>query len=182
MMPKNTILIVDDDETFLQVMARSFRRKGYEAITANSVELARTLLHRHNPQMAVVDLKMQGGESGLRLLPELKAFSGDLTIVVLTGYASIATAVEAIRLGARDYLCKPVDTDQILLALNGQPEPAVVPEIPMSVNRVEWEYIQKVLQEHQGNISATARSLGMHRRTLQRKLAKHPAARKPRIE
>ena len=175
-MTKATILIVDDDKTFLQVLARSLRRKGYEAITADSVSRARELLPHHKPQMAIVDLKMQG-ESGLSLIPDLKVFSEKLAIVVLTGYASIATAVEAIRLGAKDYLCKPVDTDQILLALQGQPESPSVPETPMSINRVEWEHIQKVLHEHQGNISATARSLGMHRRTLQRKLAKRPAAR-----
>ena len=176
-MTKTTVLIVDDDETFLQVLARSLRRKGYEAITAHSADRARKLLERHSPQLAIVDLKMQG-ESGLGLIPDLKIFSENLNIVVLTGYASIATAVEAIRLGAKDYLCKPVDTDQILQAL--QQEPIVspsVPETPMSINRVEWEHIQKVLHEHQGNISATARSLGMHRRTLQRKLAKNPTAR-----
>lgn len=175
-MTKTIILIVDDDETFLQVLARSFRRKGFEAITANSVDRARELLPHHKPQMAVVDLKMQG-ESGLSLIPDLKMFSETLAIVVLTGYASIATAVEAIRLGAKDYLCKPVDTDQILHALQGEPVSPAVPETPMSINRVEWEHIQKVLHEHQGNISATARSLGMHRRTLQRKLAKRPAVR-----
>ena len=175
-MTHTTILIVDDDKTFLQVLARSFRRKGFEAITADSTDRARELLPRHNPQMAIVDLKMQG-ESGLGLIPDLKRFSNNLDIIVLTGYASIATAVEAIRLGAKDYLCKPVDTDQILQALQGQPVLPSVPETPMPVNRVEWEHIQKVLHEHQGNISATARSLGMHRRTLQRKLAKHPATR-----
>ena len=172
-MTKTTVLIVDDDQTFLQVLARSLRRRGYEAITADSAARARELLQRHCPQMAVVDLKMQH-ESGLSLIPDLKAFSSQLSIIVLTGYASIATAVEAIRLGARDYLCKPVDTSQILNALQGEPVSPAVPEAPMSVNRVEWEHIQKVLHEHQGNISATARSLGMHRRTLQRKLARHP--------
>lgn len=173
-MTKTTVLIVDDDETFLQVLARSLRRKGYDAITAHSADRARELLQRHYPQMAIVDLKMQG-ESGLSLIPDLRAFSEKLNIVVLTGYASIATAVEAIRLGAKDYLCKPVDTDQILNALTGHPLSSSVPESPMSISRVEWEHIQKVLHEQQGNISATARSLGMHRRTLQRKLAKRPA-------
>lgn len=175
-MAKTTVLIVDDDKTFLQVLARSLRRKGYEAVTAHSADRARELLHRHHPEMAIVDLKLQG-ESGLSLIPDLRVFSDQLRIIVLTGYASIATAVEAIRLGAMDYLCKPVDTNQILHALTGQSQPSPVPDTPMSVSRIEWEHIQKVLHEHQGNISATARSLGMHRRTLQRKLSKHPTAR-----
>lgn len=174
-MSANLVLVVDDDETFVQVMARSLRRKGYDAITAHSVAKARDLLTRFTPDMAIVDLKMPR-ESGLQLIPELKAFNQNINIVVLTGYASIATAVEAMRRGARDYLCKPANTQQILLALAGQSPPSQdIPDTPISVNRLEWEYIQKVLQEHDGNISATARSLGMHRRTLQRKLAKHPS-------
>ena len=174
---KTIILVVDDDKTFLQVLARSLRRKGYEAITADSVARARQLLLRHTPDMAVVDLKMQG-ESGLALLPELKAANESIGIIVLTGYASIATAVEAMRLGATDYLCKPADTHQILQALTGHTSPSDpdIPDTPMSVEQVEWEHIHKVLQEHNGNISATARSLNMHRRTLQRKLAKSPVS------
>ena len=177
-MTENKVLIVDDDPTFLQVLARSLRRRGYEAITADSVQRARELMLRHSPKMAIVDLKMQH-ESGLLLIPDLKAFNPHMKIIVLTGYASIATAVEAMRQGAKDYLCKPADTAQILDALTGctpNNSPDDIPETPMSVNRVEWEYIQKVLYENNGNISATARSLNMHRRTLQRKLAKKSAS------
>ena len=167
------IMVVDDDQTFLQVLARSLRRKGYEAITADSVNRARELLKRHSPDMAVVDLKMQG-ETGLTLLPDLKAANNRMNIIVLTGFASIATAVEAMRLGARDYLCKPADTHQIINALLGKNAPATpeIRESPMSVEQLEWEHLHKILQEHEGNVSATARSLNMHRRTLQRKLAK----------
>ncbi len=177
-MTAKTIIIVDDDHIFLQVLARSMRRRGYEAITADSVARARLLLERYTPDLAVIDLKMKG-ESGLNLVPELSRINKDIKSIVLTGYASIATAVEAIRLGALDYLCKPADTDQILAALNidnENPNRAVsISETPMSVDRLEWEYIQKVLRENNDNISATARSLGMHRRTLQRKLSKNPA-------
>lgn len=167
------ILVVDDDQTFLQVLARSLRRKGYEAITADSVTRAQELLTRHTPDMAVVDLKMQGA-TGLTLVPVLKDLNPGMQVIVLTGYASIATAVEAMRLGARDYLCKPADTQQILKALHGDKttDESVIPETPMSVEQLEWEHLQKVLHEHNGNISATARSLNMHRRTLQRKLAR----------
>ncbi|WP_211826970.1 response regulator transcription factor [Kistimonas asteriae] len=170
------ILLVDDDVTFHQVLARSLRRKGFEVIVADGVDNAHSLLTRYQPDYAVVDLKMEGA-SGLALIPALQTLAPDCKTVVLTGYASIATAVEAMRLGAVDYLCKPADTTQILAALQGKaPNPSLSPaEQPMSVDRVEWEHIQKVLYEHEGNISATARSLGMHRRTLQRKLAKRPA-------
>ncbi|GAA4649522.1 response regulator transcription factor [Kistimonas scapharcae] len=169
------VLLVDDDVTFHQVLARSFRRKGFDVIVADGVDNALSLLARYQPDYAVVDLKMEGA-SGLALIPVLQTQAPDCRTIVLTGYASIATAVEAIRLGAMDYLCKPADTDQILAALQGKtPNPHLPPaEQPMSVDRVEWEHIQKILHDHEGNISATARSLGMHRRTLQRKLAKRP--------
>ena len=127
------------------------------------------------PAYVVVDLKMPGN-SGLTLIPTLKALSAPMRIVVLTGYASVATAVEAIKLGATHYLAKPVDADQVLAALGreaGDPTQPVA-EQPLSVDRLEWEHIQRVLAENQGNISATARSLNMHRRTLQRKLGKRP--------
>ena len=130
------------------------------------------------PDLISLDLKLEGS-SGLNLLPLLVEASPQSKIVVLTGYSSIATAVEAIKLGAVNYLCKPADADEILAAFQkqeGNPD-APLAEQPMSVNRLTWEHIQKVLHENDGNISATARALGMHRRTLQRKLQKRPVKR-----
>ncbi|MDX2422491.1 MAG: response regulator transcription factor [Amphritea sp.] len=168
-------LIVDDDETFSRVLSRAIKRRGYETAIAGSAEQALTMLDTFRPDLATLDLKM-GGASGISLIPQLKAVNPDIRILILTGYASISTAVEAIKLGATDYLAKPADTDQILAKLKGStPDPDVeIADKPMSVGRLEWEHIQKVLTEHEGNISATARALGMHRRTLQRKLQKRP--------
>lgn len=173
-------LIVDDDPAFTRVLARAMTRRGFEVQVARDVASALVLAQQQPPQLATVDLKMDG-PSGLSLIPQLKQLNPEIRILVLTGYASIATTVEAIKAGAHNYLPKPADADQILRALdmNGEPAPADadIPDTPMSVNRLEWEHIQKVLHEHDGNISATARALGMHRRTLQRKLAKHPVRR-----
>jgi len=168
-------LIVDDDETFSRVLNRAIKRRGYDTAVAGSAEQALDILTEFTPDLATLDLKM-GGASGITLIPRLKALNPDIRILILTGYASISTAVEAIKLGATDYLAKPADTDQILAKLNGaEPDPDVeIADKPMSVGRLEWEHIQKVLTEHDGNISATARALGMHRRTLQRKLQKRP--------
>ncbi|NVK42239.1 MAG: response regulator transcription factor [Oceanospirillaceae bacterium] len=171
-------LVVDDDPTFTRVLSRALTRRGYGVKVARSVDEARRLLQDWVPSLATVDLKMEG-DSGLALIPELRAASAEMGILVLTGYASIATAVDAIKLGATQYLPKPADADQILAALSQQ-EVNIEAEIeaqPMSVDRLEWEHIQKVLNEHDGNISATARALGMHRRTLQRKLLKRPVRR-----
>ena len=168
-------LIVDDDATFSRVLARSLGREGYQTCVASSAEAALQQAREQAFDFCTLDLKMEGS-SGLSALPELLALQPALKIVVLTGFASISTAVEAIKLGAVQYLPKPASTEQIIAALNqqgGNPE-AQINERPMSVNRLEWEHIHKVLSEHDGNISATARALGMHRRTLQRKLAKHP--------
>jgi two-component system response regulator RegA len=131
---------------------------------------------QHNPpEYAVVDLKM-GGASGLTLVRTLHELDPATRIVVLTGYASIATAVEAIKLGATQYLSKPANADEIVAAFGHMPSDALpLNPQPPSVGRLEWEHIQRVLQENQGNISATARALNMHRRTLQRKLGKRPA-------
>lgn len=173
-------LIVDDDPAFTRVLARAMTRRGFEVQVARDVPSALVLAQQQPPQLATVDLKMDG-PSGLSLIPQLKRLNPEIRILVLTGYASIATTVEAIKAGAHNYLPKPADADQILRALdmNGElaPADADIPDTPMSVNRLEWEHIQKVLHEHDGNISATARALGMHRRTLQRKLAKHPVRR-----
>ncbi|MRI32004.1 two-component system response regulator [Endozoicomonas sp. OPT23] len=170
------MLLVDDDETFCHILARAMRRRNMDVRVASSVNKAREVLPAFKPDLAVVDLKMDG-ESGLILVPELSESNPSMRILILTGYASIATAVEAIRLGATNYLCKPADTEQILEALYRgpeAPESLPLPSRPLSVERLEYEHIQRVLLENDGNISETARLLGMHRRTLQRKLNKNP--------
>jgi two-component system response regulator RegA len=169
------LLIVEDDADFAAALARAMQKRGAEVALARDAGEAQSVADRFAPSHAVVDLKLPG-ESGLKVVEQLAARTPAPAIVVLTGYASIATAVEAVRLGARHYLAKPADADEILAALlRDQPDAAleVSPE-PLSVARMEWEHIQKVLNEHDGNISATARALKMHRRTLQRKLDKHP--------
>ncbi|WP_136246608.1 response regulator transcription factor [Halomonas borealis] len=169
------LLIIDDDEMFCHVLHRAMSRRGFEVLVAHDGEQALALARQYHPLMATLDLKLEQ-ESGLKLLPEMLDVVPDCRVVVLTGYSSIATAVQAIKLGAVNYLCKPADAEEILAALSleeGDPE-AEVAERPPSINRLTWEHIQKVLQEHDGNISATARALGMHRRTLQRKLQKRP--------
>lgn len=173
------ILIVDDDDAFRQALSRAFLRRGLVALQAASAAEARAVVTAQRPEACVLDLRL-GQDSGLRLLPELLQLAPGLDVVVLTGYASIATAVEAVKLGALDYLPKPADADEILAALRGGGgiDPVAVRETPpMSVDRLEWEHIQKVLAEHGGNVSETARALGMHRRTLQRKLQKRPVKR-----
>lgn len=172
------LLVIDDDEMFCHVMQRALSRRGFEVLVAQSGSEAMTLARLHQPELATLDLKLES-ESGLKLLPELLEIAPNCRIVILTGYSSITTAVEAIKLGAVNYLCKPADADDVLNAFtheHGDPE-AVLADNPPSINRLTWEHIQKVLQEHDGNISATARALGMHRRTLQRKLQKRPVKR-----
>ena len=174
---KPGLLLVDDDETFLAVLSRAMEKRGFSVQCANCVENALFHAQENPPEYAVIDLKMPG-DSGLVLIKKLKEVDEATRIVVLTGYASIATAVEAVKLGATHYLAKPAKADDILAALHRGGEgdaSASVNTNPMSVDRLEWEHIQSVLAEHDGNISATARSLNMHRRTLQRKLAKKPA-------
>ncbi|HEX5276833.1 MAG TPA: response regulator transcription factor [Fluviicoccus sp.] len=169
------LLLADDDETFRRVLQRAMIRRGYEVLTADCAETALTLARANPPEFAVVDLRMPG-VSGLDLVRGLHELDEQTRIVVLTGYASIATAVEAIKLGAVHYLAKPATPDEIMAAF-GRVEGTTqldIPDDPMSVDRLEWEHIHKVLQEHEGNVSATARALKMHRRTLQRKLAKYP--------
>lgn len=169
------VLIVDDDEIFRHVLSRAMTKRGYLVQEASNVEEAWSLASDNPPEYAVVDLKMPG-DSGLVLVQKLKQLDPATSIVILTGYASIATAVEAVKLGATYYLAKPANADDILNAFQKTQGNPLTPvsESPLSVDRLEWEHIQRVLQEHQGNISATARSLNMHRRTLQRKLSKHP--------
>ena len=169
------LLIVEDDADFAAALSRAMGKRGFETAVAHNAVEARSVAATFSPSHAVVDLKLPG-ESGLAVVATLAARTPAPAIVVLTGYASIATAVEAVRLGARHYLAKPADADEILAALmRDQPDAALeVSSEPLSVARLEWEHIQKVLNEHDGNISATARALKMHRRTLQRKLEKNP--------
>jgi len=170
-----SLLLVDDDPTFCRVLAQALEKRGFAVTVAHGVEEALKTALQAAPEYAVVDLKMPG-PSGLVLVEKLKELDEQTRIVVLTGYASIATAVEAIKLGATHYLAKPADADEVVAALNraaGDAGIAVSPA-PLSVDRLEWEHIHKVLAEQQGNISATARALKMHRRTLQRKLGKKP--------
>jgi len=172
-------LIVDDDPTFSRILARTMTRRGFDTRVCQSAEDVPDLLTQWVPDNATLDLKM-GGASGLTVIEQLRALNPDIKIVILTGYASINTAVEAIKLGATQYLPKPANADEILTALGSQHSgdaDAPVAPTPMSVNRLEWEHINKVLAENDGNISATARALGMHRRTLQRKLDKRPVRR-----
>ena len=178
------LLLVDDDATFVRVLARALTSRGFDVITASSFDEARLMTRRQQPRYCVLDLKL-GEENGLRLIPELHTLVPDLRVLLLTGYASIATAVEAIKRGAHDYLSKPVDADAVVRALlDGDNETADAdlpdaPEQPLALRRLEWEHIQRVLTECEGNISETARQLGMHRRTLQRKLSKHPVRERP---
>lgn len=170
------ILVVDDDPTFNGVLTRALRRRGHEAASATTAEEALELARNESFGRVVLDLNL-GGASGLSLIRPLLDANPDCRIVVLTGYASIATAVDAIKRGAVQYLAKPVEVEAVLAAFAAVGEAAPVAAMehsPLSVDRLEWEHIQRVLTEHEGNISATARALNMHRRTLQRKLMKRP--------
>jgi len=165
-------LLVDDDETFVHILARSLNRHGITTSQAHDREQALTALAQQPPDRCVLDLNL-AGDSGLQLLPELLAQSPGLEVLVLTGYGSIATAVEAMRRGALNYLCKPVNVGQLIAGFEPLETPPDLRTEPPSVEEMEREHIQRVLNEHDGNISATARALNMHRRTLQRKLQKH---------
>ena len=172
---KKQLLLVDDDVTFSEVMARAFTQKGFATSAAHTVDDALANAQAKPPSHIVLDLNMPGG-SGLSAIPGLLKASPKARIVVLTGYSSIATTVEAIKLGATNYLCKPATVSEILTAFDGEANSQAA-EIELklpSVERLEWEHIQKALHKNQGNVSATARELGMHRRTLQRKLQKKP--------
>lgn len=171
-----SILIIDDDPTFNRILQRALSHRGIKADGASSETEAFDHLRTQRPDAIILDLNL-GGSSGLALIEPIHALQPAARILVLTGYASITTAVEAIKLGAYQYLSKPTDVDAILRALGAtapSAQEAVSIAEPMSVERLEWEHIQRVLAEHDGNISATARALKMHRRTLQRKLSKRP--------
>ena len=168
------LLVVEDDDAFARTLTRSFERRGYRVLRASDLEGAQALLARHQPRYAVVDLKLAGGASGLACVQLLHEHDPDMVIVVLTGYASIATAVEAIKLGARHYLAKPANTDDIEAAFaraQGDAEVELT-ERQTNIKTLEWERIHETLAETGFNISETARRLGMHRRTLARKLEK----------
>jgi two-component system response regulator RegA len=170
------MLIIEDDEVFAQVLSRSLASKGLSVESFHSITEARSNHKSRTPDYIILDLFLDD-DSGLSLLPELRLFHPNCKILVLTGYASIATTVKAIKLGADNYLPKPANVTQILQALQyEESKQEVTTEAePLSVERLEWEHIQSVLAQHEGNVSATARALGMHRRTLQRKLAKKPS-------
>ena len=170
-----SLLLVDDDLTFCRVLAKALEKRGLDVFTATEIASGLELAADHQPDFAIIDLRI-GNESGLELVEKLHANNPTLRMLMLTGYASIATAVEAIKLGATHYLTKPASVDDILQALQREHgDTAVSPaENTISVKRLEWEHLQKVLMKHDGNISATARALNMHRRTLQRKLEKRP--------
>ena len=168
------LLIVEDDAAFARTLSRSFERRGYTVLQATNLEEVKALLQVHTPDYAVVDLKLTGGASGLACVQTLHEHDPDTLIVVLTGYASIATAVEAIKLGACHYLAKPSNTDDIEAAFGraeGNAEVGLT-ERPTSIKTLEWERIHETLAATGFNISETARRLGMHRRTLARKLGK----------
>jgi len=169
---ERTLLIVDDDTSFLQRLARAMEGRGFTVTTADSVAEGLSQLELASPAFAVVDMRLGDG-NGLDVIAALKRRRPDSRVIILTGYGNIATAVTAVKLGAVDYLSKPVDADDVvnaLLALEGKsPEP---PENPMSADRVRWEHIQRVYELCNRNVSETARRLNMHRRTLQRILAK----------
>ena len=172
------LLLVEDDPVFARVVSRALGQRGYEVSHAESLIAARDLIVGQTFQYAILDLNL-GGQTSLELIPLLTGKNPDIRTLILTGYASIATAVEAIKLGATNYLAKPADTEEILAALlekSSKTNSTEANQEPMSVRRLEWEHIQKVLKENDGNISETARQLKMHRRTLQRKLQKKPVA------
>jgi two-component system response regulator RegA len=174
MSPKMKMLVVDDDTTFRLRLSRALSSRGYETHPAGSTAEGIEVARRIRPQRTVVDLRMPGA-SGLQLVSDLIQLDSQIEVIVLTGYGSIATAVEAMRRGALDYLTKPCDADQIMAAFDRQGETvastAEDEQVP-TLARVEWEHLQRVLGDCGGNISATARRLRMHRRSLQRKLLK----------
>jgi two-component system response regulator RegA len=177
-MERPSILLVDDDEVFRRRLARAFEERGYEPRDAGNFAEAVASATEDSPEFAVVDLRMPG-PSGLELVRELKRIDPATRVIVLTGYGSIATAIDAIRLGAINYLPKPADADDIVAAFaRGEAPPLQAPEPDYveapSLARAEWEHINRVLADCSGNISEAARRLGIHRRSLQRKLQKYP--------
>ncbi|MEQ1907619.1 MAG: response regulator [Vicinamibacterales bacterium] len=169
-----SLLIVDDDTAFRERLVRAMRDRGYEAAGVADYPSAIDAAREDSPELALVDLRLVG-ESGLSVVRDLKALDSSTVVVVLTGYGSIATAVESMKLGAASYLTKPANADQIVAAFDGT-QPADEAQAP-SLARVEWEHIHRILTDCAGNVSQAARVLGIHRRSLQRKLAKRPVSR-----
>jgi two-component system response regulator RegA len=169
-----SLLIVDDDTAFRERLVRAMRDRGFEAVGVADYPSAIAAAREESPELAVVDLRLPG-ESGLSVVRDLKALDSSTVVVVLTGYGSIATAVESMKLGAATYLTKPRNADQIVAAFDGT-QPADEVQAP-SLARVEWEHIQRILADCGGNVSQAARVLNIHRRSLQRKLAKRPVSR-----
>jgi two-component system response regulator RegA len=165
-----TVLIIEDDQALAASLERSFKRREYEVRATNNAKEAAAILKNFHPRFAVVDLKMPG-ESGLECIKRLNDFDSTIKIVMLTGYASITTTIEAIKLGACYYLAKPANVDDIIAAFNGDKEEKIFGK-KTSLKNIEWEYIHQALIEADFNISEAARSLGLHRRTLARKLEK----------
>lgn len=171
------MLVVEDDDVLRRRLCRAFRERGFEVREADGVAAAQREAVAAVPDHAVVDLRLKDG-SGLEVVRGLLAAHASTSVVVLTGYGSIATALEAVRLGARDYLTKPADAEEILSALSrDRPETIAPPMAAPTLARVEWEHINRVLADCGGNVSQAARALGIHRRSLQRKLAKFPSSR-----
>lgn len=170
--PDRSLLLVDDDEPFVKRLARAMEKRGFEPVTADSVAAGRALVEQSPPAYAVVDLRLEDG-NGLDVVELLRERRPECRIVVLTGYGAIATAVAAVKIGATDYLSKPADANELTNALlaKGEALPEL-PDNPMSADRVRWEHIQRVYEMCDRNVSETARRLSMHRRTLQRILAK----------
>jgi two-component system response regulator RegA len=174
-----SLLVVEDDEALRTRLAQALTARGFDVRATASVAEAERLAREDPPELVLLDLRI-GADNSLALIPVLKLIDPETRIVVLTGYGSVATAVQAVRQGAEHYLTKPADVDEILAAFAGRSTGAAdagAPLQPMSLDRVEWEHINRVLTECSGNISEAARALGLHRRTLQRKLAKYPTKR-----
>jgi two-component system response regulator RegA len=174
------VLVVDDDEAFRNRLCRAFVQREWEADSVSNGEDALQFARERSPDLVLVDLRMPG-MGGLEVVQELRAIDSSMTIIMLTGYGSIPTAISATKLGADYYLGKPADADQILAVYeNLQTAPSESPEVPQTVPslaRVEWEHMQRVISDCAGNISQAARLLGIHRRSLQRKLEKYPPPR-----
>ena len=167
-----SLLIVDDDKAFCQRLARAMESRGFTVATASSVAEGLAAVAGATPAFAVIDMRLADG-NGLDIMSELKGRRADARAIILTGYGNIVTAVTAVKLGAFDYLAKPADADEIFNALMAsQHDKAALPENPMSADRVRWEHIQRIYELCGRNVSETARRLNMHRRTLQRILAK----------
>ncbi len=172
-----SILLVDDEDLFRNRLSKAFTRRGLTTYGAANYEEAITKIKDHNPQLAVIDLKMPG-KTGLDVIKAAKKIAPELKMIVLTGYGSIATAIDAVKLGALAYIAKPADADDILAAFNKEPGVEIPLEsetiVAPSLARAEWEHINRVLADCDGNISHAAKRLGIHRRSLQRKLLKYP--------